>query len=261
VSETVERMLPLYEAKMIHQFDHRWATYERDGLVRDVTLEEKQDPDFVAMPRYWVRESVVRDQLDGRWDGASLLGWRRIARSTDERTFISAVLPTHAFGDSIFLMLPMEQPGVIDALEAILASYAFDFVLRQKIGGTNASFFLIEQLPLPGPDALATPPDWETSISWSEWLSRRSVRLRREFGGLRTKLRAELDAATFSLYGVEHGDIDYIMETFLIVKRRDEATYGEYRTKRMVLEIYDQMDEAIRTGTPYESPFDPEEAQ
>ena len=51
----IERMRRLYEAKMIHQFDHRWATYERDGTVRDVTLAEKQDPSFVSLPRYWVR--------------------------------------------------------------------------------------------------------------------------------------------------------------------------------------------------------------
>ncbi len=53
---------------MIHHDDHRWATYEPDGSTRDVTLEEKQDPDFVVLPRYWVREEVVRDRLDGKWD-------------------------------------------------------------------------------------------------------------------------------------------------------------------------------------------------
>ena len=31
------------------------------------------------------------------------------------------------------------------------------------------------------------------------------------------------------------------METFPIVKRKDEAKYGEYRTKRVILEMYDQM--------------------
>ena len=36
-------------------------------------------------------------------------------------------------------------------------------------------------------------------------------------------------------------DRDYIMETFPIVKRKDEAAHGEYRTKRVILEMYDQM--------------------
>lgn len=54
-----ETYLPLYEAKMIHHFDHSWATYEPDGSTRDVTLEEKQDPNFVVMPKYWVHEWEV----------------------------------------------------------------------------------------------------------------------------------------------------------------------------------------------------------
>ncbi len=47
------------------------------------------------------------------------------------------------------------------------------------------------------------------------------------------------------------------METFPIVKRKDEAKYGEYRTKRVILEIYDEMTEAIRTGKPYQTRLDP----
>jgi len=59
-------------------------------------------------------------------------------------------------------------------------------------------------------------------------------------------IRCELDAAYFHLYGIERDDVDYIMETFPIVKRKDEQKYGEYRTKRVILEIYDAMAEAGR---------------
>ena len=60
----------------------------------------------------------------------------------------------------------------------------------------------------------------------------------------------------FHLYRIERDDVDYIMETFPIVKRKDIAAHGEYRTKRLILEIYDQMAEAQRTGTPYRSAID-----
>ncbi len=52
-------LLPLFEAKLIHQFDHRWATYTPDGDSRDMTLAEKQDPAQTARPRYWVDEREV----------------------------------------------------------------------------------------------------------------------------------------------------------------------------------------------------------
>jgi len=67
INHNSETYLPLYEAKMIHHFDHRWATYEEkpDGKVeaREVTPVEKSDPNFVVQPRYWVREDVVESAL------------------------------------------------------------------------------------------------------------------------------------------------------------------------------------------------------
>ena len=70
-------------------------------------------------------------------------------------------------------------------------------------------------------------------------------------------LRCELDAAYFHLYGIQRNDVDYIMETFPIVKRKDEQQYGEYRTKRVILEIYDAMAEAIKSGESYQTRLDP----
>jgi hypothetical protein len=54
-------------------------------------------------------------------------------------------------------------------------------------------------------------------------------------------MRCELDALYFHLYQIPRDDADYIMETFPIVKRKDESAHGEYRTKRVILEMYDQM--------------------
>lgn len=58
----LERRVPLYEAKMIHHFDHRWATFgagdDEEG-ARDCTLPEKQDPTFEPSPRYWVPQEDV----------------------------------------------------------------------------------------------------------------------------------------------------------------------------------------------------------
>ena len=62
----------------------------------------------------------------------------------------------------------------------------------------------------------------------------------------RFQLRCELDAAFFHLYGIERDDADYILDTFPIVKKKDEATFGEYRTKRVILETYDEYSEAMR---------------
>jgi hypothetical protein len=61
-------------------------------------------------------------------------------------------------------------------------------------------------------------------------------------------LRCELDAAYFHLYGIMREDVAYILDTFPIVKRKDEAQHGEYRTRRVILEIYDAMAAAMKGG-------------
>ncbi len=73
----------------------------------------------------------------------------------------------------------------------------------------------------------------------------------------RVLLRCELDAAYFHLYGIGRDDVDYILETFPLVKRKDEQAHGEYRTKRVILDIYDAMQHAVETGTPYHTHLDP----
>lgn len=61
----MERRVPLYEAKMIHHFDHRFGSFfglaERpaDGALPEVLPSKKLDPDFEPDPWYWVPESEV----------------------------------------------------------------------------------------------------------------------------------------------------------------------------------------------------------
>src|SRR6266576_2293190 len=77
----------------------------------------------------------------------------------------------------------------------------------------------------------------------------------------RAQIRAELDAFFFRLYAIERDDVDYIMETFQTdsggLKNNDIAKYGTYRTKDLILDVYDQMAAAGAAGTPYETPITP----
>ncbi|MCB0927822.1 MAG: N-6 DNA methylase [Mycobacterium sp.] len=236
----VTRMLPLYEAKMIHHYDTRWATYEPDGSTRYLTEGEKAD--LVApMPRYWVAKRAIDSKVGATWNKDWFLGWRRIARSTDERTLIASMAPKVAFGDSIFLMLPTKAPEHRAMLQAALTSYALDFAARQKIGGTNASFFLIEQLPVPAPGTQLVRVD-------TEWVGSRVDRLNGWVADIdeRSRIRAELDAYFFHLYGLDRDDVDYVMETFPIAKRKDVAQHGSFRTKDLILAAYDALADAAR---------------
>jgi hypothetical protein len=69
----------------------------------------------------------------------------------------------------------------------------------------------------------------------------------------RARLKAELDAYFALLYGLERDELRYILdpqdvygedfpgETFRVLKEKDIRKYGEYRTRRLVLEAYDRL--------------------
>lgn len=77
-------------------------------------------------------------------------------------------------------------------------------------------------------------------LNWegSQW--RLSASARETDEDRRQELRNQLDAAIFHLYGLSRSEVEYVMETFPIVKRSDEERFGSFRTKQEVLELYDQ---------------------
>jgi hypothetical protein len=113
---------------------------------------------------------------------------------------------------------------------AVLSSFVLDFVARQKIGGTAMSYFLMKQLPVPPPAAI----DGEVLAAVADLAS--GFNTTTEGSDL---ARASLDATMFRLYGVTRQDAEYIIDTFVVLRRKEEARYGEFRTKRLVLDAYD----------------------
>ncbi len=280
-----EVMLPLYEAKMIHHFTHRFGTYEgqteaqaRQGKLPECTPEMQDNPNFEVMPRYWVAKAEVDSRLKDRWNRGWLLGWRDICRSSDVRTVIPAIFPMMAIGHTTpvcFLAGPATQ--FVGCLLANLSTYILDYLARQKIGGTHLTFGLFKQFPIICPCDFVAGTPWLNHLELSNWINHRVfelvytswdlVSLAKDSGyfcppfrfneSRRILLRAELDAAFFHLYGIARDDVDYIMESFWVVRQKDERQYGDYRTKLLILQCYDAMAQAIATGQAYQTLLDP----
>ncbi|MFN4074249.1 MAG: hypothetical protein ACK4G4_12665, partial [Thermus sp.] len=158
-----ERYLPLYEAKMAHQFNHRFGDYamrpsgSESTQLPEVPLERLADPHYQVLPRYWVLEAEVEERLRAKgWDRGWLLGWRDIARATDERTVIAAVIPRVGVGHKFLLMFPGNSK-VASELLGVIDAFCFDYVARQKLGGTSVGYFTMKQLPVLPPSAFEKP--------------------------------------------------------------------------------------------------------
>jgi hypothetical protein len=138
----------------------------------------------------------------------------------------------------------------------ILANFSniiFDYIVRNKLGGTNFTYHIIKQLPI-------IPLD-KYSSEVTESLKKKLIELTytscdlkpfaKDIGysgepyawdeDRRLTVSSEIDAIYAHLYEITNDDLDYILETFPIVKRKNIEQYNEYRTKRIIREKYEEL--------------------
>jgi hypothetical protein len=229
-----------------------------------------------AQPRYWLDEAVAREallqsrikQARKRFEEAGLriepdaekmrldfdayrLAYRAVARNTDERTFIGAILPPGRCCPHSVSLESVFQDGVengkaryntagLDAcsrlyLLAVLNSFATDYLLRQRVSA-NISFFFIYDLPvprIPSGDprftAIVERAARLTCVSPEFDALAKEVGLKRHQpldAAERARLRAELDGLVAHLYGLTEEEFTHILGTFPLV---DEATKNAAR--------------------------------
>ena len=320
INEKRDNYSKLYVSRMIHQYDHRWASFinSRPIYLSDV---EKQVPTVLSQPQYWVPLSEVNDRLQEKlvvW----LIVFRNTARSTDERTAIFSIIPKSGVGNNAPILLLNERHNLPQlSFYASIQTFLFDYVCRNKIGGLALNFFILEQLTVLPPFTYSST-DFEYVIPRVIELTYTAVDLQQfadeilnEIGlsqwnvffphnkvkelespqpflwdvKRRAILRAELDAYYARLYGLNRKQLRYILdpadltpheledildpweevadpldpagyaqrvaasdfpgETFRVLKEKEIRQYGEYRTRRLVLEAWDRL-EGVEVGNP-----------
>jgi len=301
--EPFENSLPLYEAKMMHQFNHRFASYEhlnagdRTHMLPECEVSKLEDPNYVVSPCYYVADHEAKKRLEGKYPNRWLMGYREITSAGLYRTTIYSALPLCGVSNKI----PLVSFGTKSIRYArmflgCMNSLILDFCSRQKLGGASFSFFIKKQIPVLQPSTYDKVCPWDNSLSLMQWIESRILELcftawdmeafAQDSGidcppfiwdeGRRFEIRCELDAIFFHLYlGTEldwgeQGNskllsmfpfprqaVEYVLETFPIVKRKDEQKYGQYRTKNHILEIYDEMAECMANGTEFKSSLNP----
>ncbi len=179
---------------------------------------------------------------------------------------MSALHAGCGIGDNAFTILNYDNLLPAHALFCNLNSLVLDFTARQKISGSNVSYYLLKQLPI-------IPPGFYTEPRLSfivpkvlelTYTSRSLAPFARDLGydgppfrwdeERRALLRADLDAFYARAYGLDRDELRYILdpadvkgpdypsETFRVLKEKEIRTHGEYRTRRLVLEAWDRME-------------------
>ena len=250
--------LPLYEGKMVQAYDHRAASIvnRESNLFRpaqtiETTSEEHRNPSFHARPRFWIDKSV-REETDKL---EYLLTFKEFTATTNVRTMIASMVPKVGCMDTIPVLLPDKNtPSAVEAacFLANLNSFCLDYVARQKVPGTHIKLYMLEQFPIIDPRYYKRRFGRRSA---SDLIVHHVLRLTytshdmspfaRDLGHEgppftwdeedRRHLQARLDALYFHLYGLSQDDADYILSTFPIVQGQDEAEFGHFRTRDLIL--------------------------
>ncbi|MFZ4537937.1 Eco57I restriction-modification methylase domain-containing protein [Propionivibrio sp.] len=261
-----EDTLPLYEGKMVQMYDHRAAdvVLNKANLHRAAQQERipdaiKAQPDRYPFPQYWVAKEEVEKIYAGQW----ALGFKEITAPTNVRSMIAMLLPQAGFGNKVPLLLPvgLEAPDYARQAALLLAnlnSFAFDFVLRQKLQGQTINLFILEQLPVIAPAAFEDEigdtkiADFiRAEVLALTYTAHDLAPFARDLGYVdengavkppfvwnaddRAHRLARLDALFFYLYGLGRKDAEYILSTFPIVREHDLKTSQRFVTGDRIL--------------------------
>ena len=379
-----ESLVPLYESKMMHLYDHRWNQYgagvdsedDEDDSAALISPEQKLNPDFEVQPRYWVPRKLVLCRManlpgalvksyrvndpgllsnliilaaeylrrnmqsptvkdleaiapwasgkllshDVFSDAKRMLGsvdcnyssvlagskskdivsaadaifwaacprwlmsWRWITNITNSRSLICSALPFSAVGNSAPVVLCNHKADLKLALLSQWSSLVCDYVVRNKIGGTNFSYSYFSQIPSLPPskftglalEFLVTRalslvytshsmlPMYEEIVSISPKYDRRTGTERAKPFPFDPEARrstvAEINAFIGHLWGLSREELVFILdprkamgenypsETFRGLRDAELKEFGEYRTQRLVLEAWDRIVEPLRRG-------------
>ena len=289
--------VPLYEGKMFWLYNHHYASFpneyeveKRPSSINSTPYSILADSCSSIAPWYWVNKSLVDSRLidcdkEGnvrwKWEHSYYIAFRDVARAADARTCIASLMPSGiAAGHKAPLVFTSRSLIPSACFAAMLSSLVFDYVARQKVGGSSMALFIMKQQPTLTPDQIPSAMQWQIvkrvaelcyfnhdMDGWaSELWEEMSEEQRSELPQLgnqqpwiynperRAILQAELDAIFAHLYDLNTEDLRYILdpedvcgkgcinETFRVLKDNELRQYGEYRTKHLVLKAWNKFE-------------------
>jgi hypothetical protein len=205
------RYVPLYEGRMVHQFDHAAKAYVsgegRGAKWRDLEFTKK-----ALVPHFYVNGTGLT--LDAR------AGFCDVTGQTNERSALATLLPSCMPAGNSVPTVTTDNADCHQVWVAFADSIVGDFLIRQKIS-THLNLFYVESWPLLRPkqdgaefQQLLHHAARLVSITPEIQLAEPALDL-----GERARLRAEIDAIVAALYDFSPAEFGYILTTFPLLDR------------------------------------------
>jgi hypothetical protein len=250
--------LPVYEGRMVSQFDHRAKAY-MSGRGRSAEWVELsfEAGDKAVRPQWWIAESRLPEKVLLRVKRYRI-GFCDVASPANERSLVAAMLPPGVVsGHSVpTIVLKGGSPWQDLLWVAAANSFAVDYLVRRKVS-LHLSYSNLDSIPLPNPsrDAPMTRrcvslaaalsccgPEmaalWEL-LAVDGWVPHTWAPLTDERS--RLEARAELDAIVAThFFGLNADDMAFVLEDFPTTAKYDMARWGSFLSRELILERMSQ---------------------
>ena len=259
-----ECFAPVYEGKLIHQYDHRFATF--DGIPREkrfgikaptnVPSEiDKADRDFELVPRYWIsrtfyEENTRRRKINENWN----IAFRDTTNVISNfRTAVGCIVGPAAYSYKCPNIVIDDGVPVSSALFlSLFNSVPYDYLLRQKFYGANLTKSMLMQAFVVSQsqvsifedkllDAVAKLTNTSKSVSgFCAAIDRESHTITEPYE--RLELCAWIDSVYFKLFEFNRDEVTYVFDTFPIWKDKSIETHGRFIEQEITLKFFDRFE-------------------
>jgi Alw26I/Eco31I/Esp3I family type II restriction m6 adenine DNA methyltransferase len=154
----------------------------------------------------WVDEEFLDTECEHA-DEARVV-WRDISRpSLRRRMFVTVVPPKHGIGNSLNYVVPDQSEEGKLYLAAVMQSWIFEYRARQISTNSHLNMYVIRQVPVPRLD--------EDSELFQKIVSQTSEILNEDIDeGRREKIMNRLDALVAHAYGLDHEELEFILNSY-----------------------------------------------
>ncbi|MFX0094667.1 MAG: Eco57I restriction-modification methylase domain-containing protein, partial [Candidatus Hodarchaeota archaeon] len=228
---TGAKILPLYEGRMVGQFDFSRKSWirgkGRSAVWQNIPFNAKR-----IGPQYLMDETTFLDSGKGKL--GYKLGFLNVASSTNTRTMICFLNRDYPQGNSVPLFkLETNRLEAYLLLCGLLNSFVYDFALRCRFGGLSLNWYILESTPLPAklnrfPLQLMSYFIFNVarlsfiheyfSIEWLVLAQKHKELYKKPVKSLwaittheRLRLRCILDVLTAEFYGLSYGELSWIL--------------------------------------------------
>jgi len=227
IDDVEDIALPLYQGVMIWQFDFSYTAYV-SGSSRQAKWENVGWQSKIIIPQFMMSLKTFFN-ISSKTEQGIRLTFRDISRATDQRTMIATIIPEFPCGHTNSLFYVDKNDFSELGLCCLLNSLSLDFLLRNRLGGTHLSYFIIEELCLPSIQLIGNHSIIHTSSLsvCSQIFARAWIMIKDKNNSLKNKnwyqlwalapyerlrLRCILDAVVAELYGLDVDDFAWILK-------------------------------------------------